>query len=75
MAKQGKLFIAGPYDAALIARIEAHFKAKLGEDVTLEARTDESLIGGFVAIVGEKLYDCSIRTRTEDLQHYLFTNG
>ncbi|TAF33923.1 MAG: ATP synthase F1 subunit delta [Cytophagales bacterium] len=38
------------------------------QDVELEAKTDESLIGGYVLRIGDRQVDDSVRTRIQDLR-------
>ncbi|MQG03764.1 MAG: ATP synthase F1 subunit delta, partial [SAR202 cluster bacterium] len=43
----------------------------IGKELTVVTRVDESLLGGFVARVGDRLIDGSIRTRFEDMRREL----
>ncbi len=43
----------------------------IGKELTVVTRVDESLLGGFVAKVGDRLIDGSIRTRFEDMRREL----
>lgn len=74
MDLKGKLVIAGPYDKGTIADITSRFSQMLGREVSLTVKRDDSLIGGFVVAIDGKLYDSSIRTRVENMQHHLFTS-
>lgn len=62
---------ATPLDAALEAEIRAAMERVTGKAVLLESRVDPSLLGGLVARVGSRVYDSSLRTRLQNLQHAL----
>ncbi|HWR24474.1 MAG TPA: F0F1 ATP synthase subunit delta [Feifaniaceae bacterium] len=72
MTHKGELYIAGPYDDALISNIEAQFSRILGGEVTFDVQRDERLIGGFLAMVDGKVYDSSILSRVKDVGRHLF---
>jgi F-type H+-transporting ATPase subunit delta len=44
-------------------------KAKIGQDVKVNATVDETLIGGLVVKVGSKMIDTSIRSKLNSLQN------
>jgi F-type H+-transporting ATPase subunit delta len=44
-------------------------KGKLGSDIKLNTRVDESLIGGLIVKVGSKMIDTSIRSKLAALQN------
>jgi F-type H+-transporting ATPase subunit delta len=44
-------------------------KARMGQDVTIDATVDESLIGGLIVKVGSKMIDTSIRSKLAGLQN------
>ena len=71
MALTGTLRIAGPYDEETIRSITGHFSALLNTEVTFSVSRDDSLIGGFTAIVDNKLYDSSILSRLKRLEQHL----
>jgi F0F1-type ATP synthase delta subunit len=68
---KGNLYIAGPFDDTEIRKIEAHFTEMLGDQVVLNVRKDDKLIGGFMATVDGKVYDASILARIKDIQRYM----
>lgn len=43
----------------------------VGKELTVTTRVDESIIGGFVARVGDRLIDGSLKTRLEDMKRDL----
>lgn len=64
----GRLTIAPGVD---VGQVQAHFTALLGYRVTFDVTEDPSLIGGFTAEVGGKLYDASLRTQLTQLEQHL----
>lgn len=68
---KGNLYIAGPFDDAEVRKIETHFTEMLGDQVVLNVRKDDKLIGGFMATVDGKVYDASILARIKDIQRYM----
>ena len=43
----------------------------VGKEISVTTLTDESIIGGFVARVGDRLIDGSIKTRLDDMKREL----
>ena len=43
----------------------------VGKELTVTTRVDESIVGGFVAKVGDRLIDGSLKTRLEDMKREL----
>lgn len=54
-------------DASETEKIEKGFEEKLGADIEWDVKTDESIIGGFIAALGGKIYDNSVRTRLDSV--------
>ena len=50
-------------------KLAATLKARVGQDVTIDATVDESLIGGLIVKVGSKMIDTSIRSKLAGLQN------
>ena len=59
---------ARPLGEAQAERLARTLRESVGRDVRIEARTDESLIGGLVVRVGSKMIDTSIRSRLQALE-------
>lgn len=57
------------------ASIEAELSRHTGRKLDARYRTEAALVGGFVARVGDQVYDGSIRGRLERLRHHLLTNN
>ena len=74
MAQKGELYIAGPFGKEQIESVKAHFAELLGEDVEFDVRRNESLIGGFMALINGKVYDSSVAFRMKEAQHSMTTN-
>lgn len=64
----GLLRSAVPLDEARRTAIEHAVSARLGRPVALALRTDPSLIGGFVAQVGDFVFDGSIEHQLETVR-------
>ena len=58
---------AHPLDDGQVAALKANLKARLGRDVTIDARVDPSLLGGIVVRLGSQMIDASIRTKLNTL--------
>lgn len=75
MNTTGKLYVAGPEDKAIIARVTEHFTKLLGKAIAFDVVRDDHLVGGFIAIVDGKLYDASIATKVDHMFGYLTKRG
>ena len=71
MALKGTLYIAGPFDEAATQNVAEHFARLLGQPVAFEVVRDESLIGGFLAMVNGKVYDSSISVQLNNAARYM----
>jgi F0F1-type ATP synthase delta subunit len=60
------LLIAPPYDEETVRRIRRGFAERLGEEPDFEIVEDKKLLGGFVAIIDDKVYDASFSSRLHD---------
>ncbi|MCL6740537.1 F0F1 ATP synthase subunit delta [Sphingomonas sp. RB56-2] len=58
---------ARPLSDDQVARIKSNLKARLGRDVTIDAKVDPSLLGGLVVRLGSQMIDASIRTKLNTL--------
>ena len=74
MALKGELYVAGPFGKEQIESIKAHFTELLGEEVEFDVRRNESLIGGFMAMINGKVYDSSVAFRIKEAQHSMISN-
>ena len=50
-------------------KLAATLKTRMGQDVTIDATVDETLIGGLIVKVGSKMIDTSIRSKLAGLQN------
>lgn len=73
--QHAKLLIAGPMEAGDIQRLEEGFGRLVGEPVSFEVTKDDSLLGGFSALVGGRVYDMSLRTQLKALRKYVQKEG
>ncbi|HWQ58440.1 MAG TPA: F0F1 ATP synthase subunit delta [Clostridia bacterium] len=71
MALKGELYVAGPFGEEQLAIVQARFSRLLGAEVAFEVTRDESLIGGFLALVDGKAYDASVSSRMKDVRRFL----
>ena len=71
MVIKGNLYIAGPFGEEEINKIKACFTDMLGQEIVLNIKRDDKLIGGFLATVDGKVYDASMLVRIKDIQHYM----
>ena len=58
---------AHPLNDDQITRIKSNLKARLGRDVTIDAKVDPNLLGGLVVRLGSQMIDASIRTKLNNL--------
>jgi F0F1-type ATP synthase delta subunit len=65
------LLIAPPYDEETVLRIRRGFAERLGEEPDFEVIEDKKLLGGFVAIIDDRVYDASFSSRLYDIGHTL----
>ena len=59
---------AVPVDERLEEKIASELRRHLGHEVETEIRQDDSLIGGLVIRIGDRVIDNSIRTRLQQLR-------
>ena len=62
---------AHPLSEEQVASLRAALKAKLGKDVSLEARVNQALLGGLIVKVGSRMIDTSLRTRLMNVKTQL----
>jgi len=55
-------------DSAVVESVGAEIERKTGKTIELNSRVDESIIGGLVLQVGNRVLDASIRNRLEKLR-------
>lgn len=69
--QRAEIFTVRPLPPAERAAIERDLAAATGGRIEAEYRQDDSLIGGFLARVGDTVYDGSLRGRLERLRRGL----
>lgn len=62
---------AAPLSDAYYTQLQKTLESVTGNKVSIERKTDPSLIAGVVTRVGDKVYDGSIKSRLEDLKDSL----
>ena len=60
---------AHPLSDDQMSRLETSLRDVAGAKVTLETSVDPSLLGGLVVQLGSRMYDSSLRTKLQRLQH------
>lgn len=70
-AVRAEVTSAAPLPEAYYAQLQRALEQATGKKVTIERKTDPSLIAGVVTRLGDKLLDGSIRTRLADLKESL----
>ena len=50
-----------------VAKLKANLKARLGRDVTIDAKVDTEILGGIIIRHGSQMIDSSIRTKLNTL--------
>jgi len=58
---------AHPLSDNQIAALKTKLKARVGREITLDARVDPSILGGIVVRLGSKMIDASIATKLNTL--------
>jgi len=64
---EGRLVTALPLDESELADLKAALSKELGKQVLLDVDVDEDLIGGFRALIGDSLFDASLKGQLEQL--------
>lgn len=65
---QAEVVSAEPLSDKHVADLKAALKAKIGQDVQLQARTDPAILGGLIVKVGSRMIDTSLRTKLQNLK-------
>jgi F0F1-type ATP synthase delta subunit len=55
-------------DEGVVRELERRIQEQTGQNVQLESRVDEEILGGIVLRVGNSILDASIRHRLEQLR-------
>jgi F-type H+-transporting ATPase subunit delta len=66
---RAKVTSAHPLSDDQMAKLEASLRDVAGAKVMVEASVDSSLLGGLVVQLGSRMYDSSLRTKLQRLQH------
>lgn len=59
---------AHPLNARQVAALKAELSAAMKTEVDLQAKVDESILGGLVVRVGSRMVDSSLRTKLQNLK-------
>ena len=67
--QRGELISAMPLSPEVVAQVKAMVEQKTGKQFEITTKIDESIIGGFILKVGDRLFDGSIASRLSELSH------
>ena len=71
MAIQGKLKSAVKLDELTIQSIKKRFEALVGEEISFTLEVVPELLGGFVVVLGNKVYDQSVRAHLNKIKSFI----
>ena len=71
MAIEGKLKSAVQLDELTIQSIKKRFESLTGEEINFTVEIEPELLGGFVVVLNNKVYDRSIRTHLGKLKNFI----
>ncbi|MGI5849242.1 MAG: F0F1 ATP synthase subunit alpha [Christensenellales bacterium] len=71
MAIEGKLKSAVQLDELTIQSIKRRFESLTGKEINLNVEVDPELLGGFIVIINNKVYDRSIRSHLGQLKNFI----
>jgi F-type H+-transporting ATPase subunit alpha len=71
LAIEGKLKSAVQLDELTIQSIKKRFESMTGEEINFNVEVDPSLLGGFVVVLNNKVYDRSIRSNLGRLKEFI----
>ena len=64
----GEVVSAHPLDEKQLSALKKQLAQTMGQEVQLESKVDEDLIGGLVVKVGSRMIDNSLRTKLQNLK-------
>ena len=71
MVIEGKLKSAVPLDELTVQSIKKRFEALTGADITFKTEIVPELLGGFVVVINNKVYDRSVRSHLGKIKNYI----
>lgn len=71
MAIEGKLKSAVELDTATVAAIKKRFEFLVHDEIVLKTEICPELLGGFVVVLGDKVYDRSVSAHLDDISKYI----
>ena len=75
MAIEGKLKSAVPLDELTVQSIKKRFESLTGEQIDFKVEVEPELLGGFVVILNNKVYDRSIRAHLGKIKSFIVDSG
>ncbi len=71
MIIEGKLKSAVQLDELTVQSIKKRFEALIGADITFKTEIVPELLGGFVVVINNKVYDRSVRSHLGKIKNYI----
>ena len=71
MAIEGKLKSAVALDDLTIQSIKKRFESLVGEEISFKTEVVPELLGGFVVVLGNKVYDRSVRAHLGKIKNFI----
>lgn len=71
MVIEGKLKSAVPLDELTVQSIKKRFETLIGADITFKTEIVPELLGGFVVVISNKVYDRSVRSHLGKIKNYI----
>ena len=71
MVIEGKLKSAVPLDELTVQSIKKRFEALTGADITFKTEIVPELLGGFVVVINNKVYDRSVRSHLGKIKNFI----
>lgn len=68
---EGELITSMPIDNDTLEYISREFEKKLGTPVRFKKRIDESILGGFIAVINGRVYDGSVLANMKTLKEFI----
>ena len=74
MAIEGRLKSAAALDASTVLAIKKEFESIAHDEIHFQIEIDPSLLGGFIVVLGNKVYDRSVRAHLDKIKDYINDN-
>jgi hypothetical protein len=71
LAIEGKLKSAVTLDEITVQTIKNRFESLAGDEIEFRTEVDPELLGGFVVVLGDKVYDRSVRAHLARIKNFI----